>query len=58
MTTPDTAPDEIDGAKLLDDVARVITRYVILPSTSALTAVVLWIAAPHAVPSWNCAPDW
>ncbi|WP_112248797.1 DUF3631 domain-containing protein, partial [Kribbella monticola] len=57
MTTPEvTASDQVDGAELLDDVARVVTRYVILPSTSALTAVVLWIAATHAVPAWNCAP--
>ncbi|MFK4084023.1 DUF3631 domain-containing protein [Kribbella sp. NPDC020789] len=56
MTTPDTTPDQIDGAELLDDVAAIITRYVILPSTSALTAVVLWIAATHAIPAWNCAP--
>jgi hypothetical protein len=58
MTTPtdNTAPDRIDGAELLDDVADTIGRYVILPSTSALVAVVLWIAASHAVPAWNCAP--
>ncbi|GAA0613089.1 DUF3631 domain-containing protein [Kribbella sandramycini] len=56
MTTPDDALEPVDGAELLDDVARTITRYVILPSTSALTAVVLWIAATHAVPAWNCAP--
>ncbi len=56
MTTPDITPDQVDGAELLDDVARTIVRYVILPSTSALTAVVLWVAATHAVPAWNCAP--
>lgn len=59
MTTlpdDDATPELIDGADLLDDVARTIVRYVILPSTSALTAVVLWIAASHAIPAWNCAP--
>ncbi|MFC9694673.1 DUF3631 domain-containing protein [Kribbella sp. NPDC056951] len=56
MTTTDTTPEQIDGAELLDDVAATIVRYVILPSTSALTAVVLWIAASHAIPAWNCAP--
>ncbi|RZT15214.1 uncharacterized protein DUF3631 [Kribbella sp. VKM Ac-2569] len=56
MTTPnDTAPERIDGAELLNDVAATITRYVILPSPAALIAVVLWIAATHAVPAWNCA---
>ncbi|MGW1341789.1 DUF3631 domain-containing protein [Kribbella sp. NPDC002412] len=57
MTTPtDTAPELVDGAELLDEVAATITRYVVLPSEAALTAVVLWIAATHAVPAWNCAP--
>ncbi|MFI6682008.1 DUF3631 domain-containing protein [Kribbella sp. NPDC050470] len=57
MTTPtDTTPEPIDGAELLDDVAATIARYVILPNTSAAVAVVLWIAATHAVPAWNCAP--
>ncbi|MGW1343997.1 DUF3631 domain-containing protein [Kribbella sp. NPDC002412] len=51
----DTA-QPIDGARLLDDVAATIGRYVILPSTSAHVAVVLWIAATHAVKAWNCAP--
>lgn len=57
MTSPSTdQPEPIDGAELLDDVAATIARYVILPSTSASIAVVLWIAATHAVPAWNCAP--
>jgi hypothetical protein len=57
MTTHDeTAPEQIDGAERLDDVAATIGRYVILPNTSALIAVVLWIGASHAVPAWNCAP--
>ncbi|MFC0624736.1 DUF3631 domain-containing protein [Kribbella deserti] len=50
------AAELIDGAELLDEVSRTISRYVILPSTSALVAVVLWIAATHGVPAWNCAP--
>jgi hypothetical protein len=57
MSNPtDDQADTIDGAELLDDVAATIGRYVILPSTSALVAVVLWIAASHAIPAWNCAP--
>lgn len=57
MTTPDPIDaDRIDGAELLDEVAATITRYVVLPSEAALTAVVLWIGATHAVPAWNCAP--
>jgi hypothetical protein len=37
-------------------VAATIARYVILPSPAAMVAVVLWIAATHAVKAWNCAP--
>ncbi|WP_426567084.1 DUF3631 domain-containing protein [Angustibacter sp. McL0619] len=46
---------DVDGAALLDDIGRAVTRYVVLPSPEALVAVVLWIAATHAVPAWNCA---
>src|SRR3954465_14258995 len=57
MTTPtDTTPEQVNGAKLLDEVAATIRRYVVLPRDAALTAVVLWIGATHAVPAWNCAP--
>lgn len=49
MTTP-------IGARLLDDVHAALTRYVVLPSPEAADAIVLWIAATHAAPAWNCAP--
>lgn len=39
----------LDGATLLDTVRDTIQRYVILPSEDALIAVVLWVAATHAV---------
>jgi len=39
----------LDGAALLDTVRDAIERYVILPSEDALVAVVLWVAATHAV---------
>ena len=45
-----------DGAKLLGLVHRALARYVVLPSPEAADAIVLWIAATHAVPAWNCAP--
>jgi hypothetical protein len=44
------------GARLLDELHRALTRYVVLPSPEAADAVVLWIAATHAAPAWNCAP--
>src|SRR6266540_721486 len=60
MTTPtdhaDTTDHPVNGAELLDEVAATIRRYVILPSDASAIAVVLWIAATHAIPAWNCAP--
>jgi hypothetical protein len=44
------------GARLLDELHQALTRYVVLPSPEAVDAVVLWVAATHAAPAWNCAP--
>ncbi|HET9873908.1 MAG TPA: DUF3631 domain-containing protein [Propionibacteriaceae bacterium] len=55
MTT-DHQPTISDGAELLDQVRTAVARYVRLPSQDAMNAVVLWIAASHAVPAWNAAP--
>ena len=44
------------GPKLLAELHAALTRYVVLPSPEATDAVVLWIAATHAVQAWNCAP--
>jgi Protein of unknown function (DUF3631) len=52
MTT--TPPD--DGALILARLHAIITRYVILPSDHAVTAVALWIAATHAQAAWAHAP--
>lgn len=48
-------PDDVteDGAALLDEVYASLSKYVILPSDHAMTGVVLWIAATHAVPAWT-----
>jgi Protein of unknown function (DUF3631) len=48
--TPDPEPD---GAELFDEVDRNVRRYVVLPSTHAFVAVVLWIAATHAFPAFE-----
>lgn len=45
-----------DGAVLLDEVRAALARYVILPDEHAMTGVVLWIAATHAMPAWTHAP--
>jgi len=47
---------ELDGAELLDEVARSLARYVILPDPISAVGVVLWIAATHGVPAWAHAP--
>jgi hypothetical protein len=44
------------GARLLGQLHAALMRYVALPSPQAADAIVLWIAATHAVPAWNCAP--
>jgi len=50
-------PDAMtDGAALLAELHAALTRYVVLPSVEAADAIVLWIAATHAAPAWNCAP--
>src|SRR4051794_38839223 len=48
--------DLLDGAELLDQVEAAVCAYVVLPTDHAAVAVVLWIAATHAVPAWNTAP--
>jgi hypothetical protein len=52
----DIPVDLVDGAELLDQVEAAICSYVVLPSDHTAAAVVLWIAATHAVPAWNTAP--
>jgi Protein of unknown function (DUF3631) len=47
---------EDDGPELLGELHTALTRYVVLPSPEAADAVVLWIAATHAIQAWNCAP--
>ena len=46
---PPDCPDggEDTGAELLDELRSALSRYVILPSTEALHAVTLWVAATH-----------
>lgn len=43
----------LNGARVLDKVHKVLTRYVILPSPEATDATALWIAATHAQPAWE-----
>lgn len=40
-------PRDRDGAALLAEVRDTISRFVVLPSADALTAVTLWVAATH-----------
>ena len=44
-----------DGERVLNDLRAALQDFVIFPSHAALDAVVLWVAATHAQPAWNCA---
>jgi uncharacterized protein DUF3631 len=56
VTTDPTIPALMDVAELLGRLRAGLGRYVILSSSEAADAVVLWIAATHAQPSWAHAP--
>ena len=47
---------DLDGAALLDELHDLLTTYVVLPTPEATDAVVLWIAATHALPAFQHAP--
>ncbi len=49
-------PPGTTGAGVLDKVAQVVSRFVVLPSAEALVAVVLFIAHTHAVEAAYCTP--
>ena len=56
-TSEDDEPGQAgEGAQLLDELREAIARYVILPSSEALTAVTLWVAATHIQPALQHAP--
>jgi hypothetical protein len=45
-----------EGADLLTELRSAVARYVVMPSSEALDAVTLWIAATHLQPAWQHAP--
>ncbi|WP_420711707.1 DUF3631 domain-containing protein [Streptomyces sp. NRRL F-5123] len=45
-----------EGSRLLGELRSQVARFVILPSTHALNAVTLWVAATHLQPAWQHAP--
>lgn len=47
---------ELDGAGLLDEVLGAVRRFCVLPSEAVAHAIVLWIAATHALPAFDYAP--
>ncbi|WP_243761024.1 DUF3631 domain-containing protein [Streptomyces sp. YIM 98790] len=53
---PTTGPTPDKGERVLDDLAALVRRYVVLPSPEALSAVTLWVAATHLQPAWQHAP--
>jgi Protein of unknown function (DUF3631) len=48
--------DRSEGAALLEDVQRFLTRFVIYPSEHAHVAHVLWIAHAHLMGAWESTP--
>lgn len=51
---PDVEPTA--GSKLLDELRAQISQFVIAPSSEALDAITLWVAATHLQPAWQHAP--
>ncbi|WP_329252489.1 DUF3631 domain-containing protein [Streptomyces sp. NBC_01478] len=49
-------PDPTPGSVLLDELRGQIAKFVILPSSEALDAVTLWVAATHLQAAWQHAP--
>ena len=52
---PDPWPDPVDGVKLLDEIAQIYRRYVVLPSGGAET-LALWAAFTYALEAFDVAP--
>lgn len=50
-TMPD--PQTINGVALLEELHRLLTRYVVFPTPQAADAVTLYVAATHAQPAWE-----
>jgi putative DNA primase/helicase len=55
LPEPDLWPQPVDGAELLDDIARGIRRYLVLDPREA-DAVALWVLAVHAFDAWIVFP--
>lgn len=51
---PDAEPTS--GSKLLDELRSQVAQFVIPPSSEALDAITLWVAATHLQPAWQHAP--
>ncbi|MGW3562278.1 DUF3631 domain-containing protein, partial [Streptomyces sp. NPDC000963] len=49
-------PEPTAGSKVLDELRGQLAKFVILPSSEALDAVTLWVAATHLQTAWQHAP--
>jgi len=56
VATPDPYGETLDGAKLLDQVAAFLARFVAFPSEHALIATTLWAAHTHALDAFETSP--
>ncbi|MFC5245923.1 DUF3631 domain-containing protein [Streptomyces nigrescens] len=48
--------EQTSGSKLLDELRSQVAQFVIPPSSEALDAITLWVAATHLQPAWQHAP--
>ncbi len=55
LAEPEAWPDPVDGAKLLDDVAAIIGRHVVM-SDHAADAAALWVLHTHLVQNFAVSP--
>jgi hypothetical protein len=55
LPSPEPWPDPVSGADLLNEIARAIHRYVVLPS-EAIVASTLFAAYAHSFEAWSISP--
>jgi putative DNA primase/helicase len=55
LSDPEPWPDAVDGAALLDALARVFTRHVVLP-IGAAAALALWVLQTYCLDAFEVAP--
>ncbi len=55
LPTPEPYGEPVDGAQMLDEISRAISRHLALPE-SAADAMTLWTVFAHAIDAFSCSP--